>query len=162
MEGIICRLYRHGVSHTVKKYRRVMPCGERSSMEKELHEGFCRFCGQMVEYDGDVLHDAKGDFMTAAKLVCDCPQAKTYQAKRKNIQLGIKRVEAIAGGDNPVPGEVLSEMKKAVAHIVNRKMEQVTIKINNREKVEVKLTSKGIKVSREIKRKEENEAEMIV
>lgn len=53
-------------------------------------------------------------------------------------------------------------MKKAVAHIVNRKMEQVTIKINNREKVEVKLTSKGIKVSREIKKKEDSEAEMII
>lgn len=66
------------------------------------------------------------------------------------------------GGENPVPKEVLSEMKKAVAHIVNRRMEQVTIKINSREKVEVKLTSKGIKVSREIKKKEENEAEMII
>ena len=139
-----------------------MSCGERSSMEKELYEGICKFCGQMVEYDEDVLHDAKGDFMTAAKLVCDCPQAKIYQAKRKNIKLGIKRVEAVAGGENPVPKEVLSEMKKAVAHIVNRRMEQVTIKINSREKVEVKLTSKGIKVSREIKKKEENEAEMII
>lgn len=66
------------------------------------------------------------------------------------------------GGENPVPKEVLSEMKKAVAHIVNRRMEQVTIKINSREKVEVKLTSKGIKVSREIKKKEENETEMII
>lgn len=75
-----------------------MPCGERGNMEKELYEGICRFCGQMVEYDEDVLHDAKGDSMTAAKLVCDCPQAKIYQAKRKNIQLGIKRVEAVAGG----------------------------------------------------------------
>jgi len=139
-----------------------MPCGERSNMEKELHEGFCGFCGQMVEYEEDILHEAKGDSVTAAKLACDCPQAKIYQAKRKNIQLGIKRVEDVAGGKNPVSKEVLSEMKKAVTHIVNRKMEQVTIKINNREKVEVKLTSKGIKVSREIKKKEDSEAEMII
>lgn len=66
------------------------------------------------------------------------------------------------GGENPVSKEVLSEMKKAVANIVNRKMEQMTIKINNREKVEVKLTKKGIRASREIKRKEESEEEMII
>lgn len=51
---------------------------------------------------------------------------------------------------------------KESAGFADRWLEQVTIKINSREKVEVKLTSKGIKVSREIKKKEENEAEMII
>lgn len=128
----------------------------------ELYNGCCEFCGQVVEYEGKILKEAKWNRRAAAKIACDCPQAKHYRHKRDNIQRGIRRVEAVAGGESPVSKEVLSEMKRAVVNITERKMEQMTIKINNREKVEVKLTSKGIKVSREIKKKEDSEVEMII
>ena len=131
---------------------------------ENLYDGFCEFCGQVVQYDEETLHEAKGDRKVAAKLICDCIEAKVFQRKRKNITKGIQQVNAIVGRDsgNPVSKEMISYLHRSVANIVNRKMIKATVQISSREKVEVKMTNKGIKVSREIKKKVDSETEMII
>lgn len=140
--------------------------GERSSMDKEkrLYDGYCEFCGQVVQYDEETLHEAKGDPKIAAKLICECAEAELYKTRRKNIIKGVERVDKIIGrkSENPASDETIAYLHRAVTNIVDREMRKVTIQISNIEKVTVAATKKGIKVSREIKQTNDSEIELLI
>ncbi len=132
--------------------------------DRELYDGSCGFCGQVVQYGMETLSEANMDQGLAAKLVCDCTEAGIFQMRHKNIQRGIQKVEGIAGKDSgkPMKEEVVSYLRHAVKDIVNNNMQKITVQASGIEKVTVAATKKGIKVSREVKQTKDSEVEMIL
>lgn len=130
--------------------------------EKVLYDGYCEFCGQIVQYDDEILSEAKQDKEVAAKLVCDCGSAKSFQWRHRAIDKGIKKIESVVGTGESciVSKEILSYLKKAIVLIVNRKMRKVTVQISDQEKITISLVKKGIKVSRELKKKDDAEVNL--
>ena len=134
-------------------------------MEDEpIYDGCCKFCGQVVQYDESVLRKAEGDPDIAAKLICDCTQAKSFQRRRENIKLGVSRVDEIVGkgSERPLPDETIHFPHRAVTHMVYGRMTKVAVQVSGAEKVTLAVTNKGIKVSREVKSTRNSEVEMLI
>ena len=131
---------------------------------ENIHDGCCRFCGQVVQYDDDILKLADGNPDIAAKLVCDCKEAQIFAVKHQNIINGVGKVDEIAGkaSANPLPDETVHFLHRAVTHLVYRRMTKITVQVSGTEKVTLALTAKGIKVTREEKSTQNLEVEMLV
>ena len=133
-------------------------------MEEPFYDGCCKFCGQVVQYDGSILREAEGDPDIASKLVCNCVQAESFRRKREGIKKGVDKVDEIAGkqSGNPLPDEMVHFLHRAVTHLVYRRMTKITVQVSGTEKVTLALTAKGIKVTREEKSTQNIEVEMLV
>ena len=132
--------------------------------DRPVYDGCCKFCGQVVQYDENVLRKAEGDPDIAAKLICDCTQARIFARRRQNIKNGVKKVDEIAGksSEKPLPDETIHLLHSAVTHIVHGRMTKVTVQVSGAEKVILAVTGKGIKVSREVKSTKNSEVEMLI
>ena len=118
-----------------------------------LRDGACRFCGQIMQFGEEIFVRGGGNLETAATLVCDCPEAESFQWKMEATKKGIVKVREIAGKDsgNPVDREITDQLNQAVRLIVERKIKKLSITINAKETVCAEMNKKGIKVSRTFK-----------
>ncbi len=93
----------------------------------------CPYCGQTkVMMDSDTT--GNDDLILAAKLNCDCDQAKQFKRKWEKKQKLVESVTALFGDGcenrnpawKPVPEETLSEIKRMAEAIAFEKIESVS------------------------------------
>lgn len=130
------------------------------SEENNLTECMCEYCGQVVQADEEIMYLAKQEPRVAAKLVCDCKEAQSFQWRFDVLNRGIEMVDAVCGKDSkePLDMEIVKMLHRAVNQIVKRNIISITIGVSSREKVTLKLGRKGIKCNRE--QKESNAEEI--
>lgn len=126
-----------------------------------LHECMCRFCGQVLQASDKAWEEAHGDQELAAKLTCDCHEAKIFRRRRNKIKRAADVVENVAGkaSGNPVSEEIIRMLHKSVTYIVDYKIKGITIAISEREKIQLKATKKGIDCTREKKKTDTDSVE---
>ena len=126
-----------------------------------LHECMCRFCGQVLQASDKAWEEAHGDQELAAKLTCDCHEAKIFRRRRNKIKRAADVVENVAGKEsgNPVSEEIIRMLHKSVTYIVDYKIKGITIAISEREKIQLKATKKGIDCTREKKKTDTDSVE---
>lgn len=126
-----------------------------------LHECMCRFCGQVLQASDKAWKEAHGDQELAAKLTCDCKEAKIFRRRREKLLRAADVVDRVAGkaSGNPVAAEVIGMLHKSVAYIVDYKIKGITIAVSEREKIQLKATKKGIDCTREKKKTDTDSVE---
>lgn len=126
-----------------------------------LHECVCNYCGQVLQASGPTWKESNGNQELAAKLTCDCHEAKIFRRRRDKIKGAADVVENVAGkaSGNPVSDEIIRMLHKSVTYIVDHKIKGITIAVSEREKIQLKATKKGIDCTREKKKTDTDSVE---
>lgn len=67
-------------------------------MKKIMQTAPCRFCGQMVQFEGDSdLTDPQKQ--ETATMTCTCPEAVEYQKEKQRKEKALKNVSVLFGED---------------------------------------------------------------
>ena len=129
------------------------------SEENNLTECMCDFCGQVLQADEETMRRAGQDPRLAAKLICDCKEAKEFEYHHTIIERGSAMVDNICGkgSGKPLEADLVHILHSAVSRITKRQMVGVTLNVSAKEKVELKMGSKGIKCNRTVKETEVDE-----
>lgn len=128
----------------------------------DVREGVCEFCGQAIMIPNEAYIEAKGDKRYAAKLACDCPEAKIFKNRHEKKAKAVEMVDAVAGKDSgePLNDETVGMLHRAVQYMVDRKIGGITIQADGATKVVLSAGSKGIKCERTTKVKNGREMEI--
>lgn len=128
----------------------------------KLYEGVCEFCGQVLQYDEKILSEAKQSDTMAAKLACNCPQAKVFQQRHENLKKGNSKIDELFGekSKRPVSASMLSYMHQTLKQVVDCNLEKAVIQLDGNVKAQIKRTSRAVTISKETKKKTETEIGM--
>ena len=130
--------------------------------ENNLTECMCDFCGQVHQADENIMRKAKQDARVAAKLICDCREAVIFERRYTITEKGVAMVDNICGSksEKPLEADLVHILHNGVSQIVKNQLVGITLNVSPKEKVELKLGSKGIKCNRTIKETEVDECRL--
>lgn len=124
-----------------------------------LTQCICGFCGQVLEVDEKVMANAGQDIEVAASLICDCEVAKRFRGQYILLKKGTDMVDNVCGrkSERPLEADLIHLLHNSVGLIIKNQMIGITLNVSPKEKVELKLGSKGIKCCRTVKETRVNE-----
>lgn len=115
-------------------------------MKKVMQAAPCRFCGQMVQFNGadDMTEPQKQE---TATMTCSCDRAVEYQKEKLRKEKALKNVSLLFGEDATLEkriGEsIVSILKEAVEEIYSGELAKVTLNLRGGVKASVSQNSKG-------------------
>lgn len=125
---------------------------------KVIPTAACRFCGQMIQLDGDCeLTQPQAE--EKATMTCRCAEAVEYQKKKNRKENALKNVSTLFG-ENAVPERRISEgitniLRASVEEIYSGELAKVTLNLRGGVKASILQNSKGeINVERTETRKQ--------
>ena len=115
-------------------------------MKKIIPTAACRFCGQMIQLDGDCeLTQPQAE--EKATMTCQCPEAVEYQKEKQRKEKALKNVSVLFGED-AAPEKRISEgivniLRAAVEEIYSGGLAKVTLNLRGGVKASISQNSKG-------------------
>lgn len=106
----------------------------------------CRFCGQLIQIEGDDGLTARQAEEEAA-MICQCQQAAEYQKKRSRREKALKNVSILFGKDAPNEKRASEGaaviLLEAVDEIYNGEIAKITLHLRGGVKASISQNSKG-------------------
>lgn len=131
-------------------------------MKKIIPTAECRFCGQLVQLDGDCeLTEKQAE--EEATMRCKCAEAAEYQKMRKRKEKALKNISLLfgedAGSEKQIDKNIVDILKTAAEEICNENIEKISLNMWGGVKASVSRNAKGeINVERtEIRKKKMTE-----
>lgn len=115
-------------------------------MRKIMHTAPCRFCGQMVQFEGgyDLTDPQKQE---TATMTCTCAEAAEYQKKKLRKEKAIKNVQALFGEDaspdKRASEKIVDILRAAVEEIYTGELARVALNLRGGVKGIVSQNGKG-------------------
>lgn len=115
-------------------------------VKKILHTAPCRFCGQLVQIEGDsdLTEPQKQEIATSN---CSCDEAVEYRKEKCRKENALKNVSKLFGEDAPQDKRVREDIVKilmaAVEEIYTGGLAKVTLNLRGGVKASVSQNSKG-------------------
>lgn len=115
-------------------------------MEKMIQTASCRFCGQMVQFEGD--HDLTvPQKEEMAVMNCACPDAVEYQKEKQRKEKAMKNVSVLFGEDaspeKRIGEGIVDVLRAAVEEIYSGELAKVTLNLRGGVKASISQNSKG-------------------
>lgn len=106
----------------------------------------CRFCGQMIQLEGDCeLTQQQAE--ERATMMCQCSEADEYQKEKQRKEKALKNVSLLFGEDAPQEkrnGEgIVDILRAAVEEIYSGGLAKVTLNMRGGVKASISQNSKG-------------------
>lgn len=115
-------------------------------MKKIMQTAPCRFCGQMVQFegDGDLTDPQKQE---TATMTCTCPEAVEYQKEKQRKEKALKNVSVLFGEDaapeKRIGEGIVNILRAAVEEIYSGGLAKVTLNLRGGVKASISQNSKG-------------------
>lgn len=115
-------------------------------MKKMIPTAECRFCGQLVQLDGDCeLTPEQAE--EKAVMNCKCAEAVEYQKKKLRKEKALKNISTLFG-ENAEPEKRIREnlidiLRVAVERIHDGEMEKISLNLRGGIKASVSQNAKG-------------------
>ena len=115
-------------------------------MKKIMQTAPCRFCGQMVQFEGEVdLTDPQKEEL--ATMTCTCDRAVEYQKEKQRKEKALKNVSVLFGEDaapeKRIGEGIVSILRAAVEEIYSGGLAKVTLNLRGGVKASISQNSKG-------------------
>lgn len=116
-------------------------------MKKIIPTAACRFCGQMIQLDGDCeLTQPQAE--EKATMTCQCPEAVEYQKEKQRKEKALKNVSVLFGEDaapeKRIGEGIVSILQAAVEEIYSGGLAKVTLNLRGGGvKASISQNSKG-------------------
>lgn len=115
-------------------------------VEKIMYTAPCRFCGQIVQFEGD--HGlTETQRQEEATMTCTCEEAREYQKKKLRKERAIKNVQTLFGEEaeetKQVSGKIVDILRAAVEEIYTGELARVTVNLRGGVKGTVSQNGKG-------------------
>lgn len=115
-------------------------------MKKIMQTAPCRFCGQMVQFEGDKdLTDPQKEEL--ATMTCACSDAVEYQKEKQRKEKALKNVSVLFGEDampeKRVGEGIVNILRSAVEEIYTGGLAKVTLNLRGGVKASISQNSKG-------------------
>lgn len=115
-------------------------------MKKIIPTAECRFCGQMIQLNGDCeLTQEQAE--EKAVMACKCTEAAEYQKKKLRKEKALKNISMLFGEDaepeKRIGENFINILRKAVEEINNGGMEKITLNLWGGIKAYLSRNSKG-------------------
>lgn len=115
-------------------------------MKKIIPTASCRFCGQMIQLDGDCeLTQPQAE--EKATMTCQCPEAVEYQKEKQRKEKALKNVSVLFGEDaapeKRIGEGIVSILQAAVEEIYSGGLAKVTLNLRGGVKASISQNSKG-------------------
>ena len=115
-------------------------------MKKIIPTAACRFCGQMIQLDGDCeLTQPQAE--EKATMTCQCPEAVEYQKEKQRKEKALKNVSVLFGEDaapeKRIGEGIVSILQAAVEEIYSGGLAKVTLNLRGGVKASISQNSKG-------------------
>lgn len=99
-------------------------------MKKIIPTAECRFCGQLVQLDGDCeLTEKQAE--EEATMRCKCAEAAEYQKMRKRKEKALKNISLLfgedAGSEKQIDKNIVDILKTAAEEICNENIEKISL-----------------------------------
>ena len=126
-------------------------------MKKIMQTAPCRFCGQMVQFEGEAdLTDPQKEEL--ATMTCTCDRAVEYQKEKQRKEKALKNVSVLFGEDaapeKRIGEGIVNILRAAVEEIYSGGLAKVTLNLRGGVKASISQNSKGeINVERTEKKK---------
>ncbi len=107
--------------------------------KKMIPTAECRFCGQLVQLDGDCeLTPEQAE--EKAVMNCKCAEAVEYQKKKLRKEKALKNISMLFGED---AGKSIDILRAAVEQIHDGAMEKISLNLRGGVKASVSQNAKG-------------------
>ena len=115
-------------------------------MKKIMLTAPCRFCGQMVQFEGDSdLTDPQKQEL--ATMTCTCSEAVEYQKEKLRKEKALKNVSVLFGEDatpeKRIGEGIVNILRAAVEEIYTGGLAKVTLNLRGGVKASISQNSKG-------------------
>lgn len=115
-------------------------------MKKIIPTAACRFCGQMIQLDGDCeLTQPQAE--EKATMTCRCPEAVEYQKEKQRKEKALKNVSVLFGEDaapeKRIGDGIVSILQAAVEEIYSGGLAKVTLNLRGALKPQFHRTAKA-------------------
>ena len=115
-------------------------------MKKIIPTAACRFCGQMIQLDGDCeLTQPQAE--EKATMTCQCPEAVEYQKEKQRKEKALKNVSVLFGEDaapeKRIGDGIVSILQAAVEEIYSGGLAKVTLNLRGALKPQFRRTAKA-------------------
>lgn len=115
-------------------------------MKKIMQTAPCRFCGQMVQFEGDSdLTDPQKQ--ETATMTCTCPEAVEYQKEKQRKEKALKNVSVLFGEDaapeKRIGEGIVNILRAVVEEIYSGGLAKVTLNLRGGVKASISQNSKG-------------------
>lgn len=115
-------------------------------MKKIIPTAECRFCGQLVQLDGDCELTEKQAEEEAA-MRCKCAEAAEYQKMRKRKEKALKNISLLfgedAGPEKRIDENIVDILKTAAEEICSENIEKISLNMWGGVKASVSRNAKG-------------------
>ena len=109
-----------------------------SNNKKNYDTAPCRYCGQVIQIDGENLTEAQA--IEAASMRCSCAGASRHQRIMRRRERALNNIATLFAREGD---EIQSILKQAVDNILDESMEKVTLNLKGGIKAVVSQNSKG-------------------
>lgn len=115
-------------------------------MKKIMQTAPCRFCGQMVQFEGEAdLTDPQKE--ETATMTCTCDRAVEYQKEKQRKEKALKNVSVLFGEDaapeKRIGEGIVNILRAAVEEIYSGGLAKVTLNLRGGVKASISQNSKG-------------------
>lgn len=115
-------------------------------MKKMIPTAECRFCGQLVQLDGDCeLTPEQAE--EKAVMNCKCAEAVEYQKKKLRKEKALKNISTLFGEDaepeKRIREDLIDILQAAVEQIYDGTMEKISLNLRGGVKASVSQNAKG-------------------
>lgn len=115
-------------------------------MKKIMQTAPCRFCGQMVRFEGEAdLTDPQKEEL--ATMTCTCDRAVEYQKEKQRKEKALKNVSVLFGEDaapeKRIGEGIVNILRAAVEEIYSGGLAKVTLNLRGGVKASISQNSKG-------------------
>ena len=115
-------------------------------MKKIMQTAPCRFCGQMVQFEGEVdLTDPQKEEL--ATMTCTCDRAVEYQKEKQRKEKALKNVSVLFGEDaapeKRIGEGIVNILRAAVEEIYSGGLAKITLNLRGAVKASISQNSKG-------------------
>lgn len=114
-------------------------------MSKGITTAACRFCGQMMQVEGEDLTKPQAE--EQATMTCNCSEAAEYQKEKQRKEKAMKNVSVLFGEDatpdKRVGEGIVNILKAAVEEIYTGGLAKVTLNMRGGVKASISQNSKG-------------------
>lgn len=115
-------------------------------MKKIMQTAPCRFCSQMVQFEGEAdLTDPQKEEL--ATMTCTCDRAVEYQKEKQRKEKALKNVSVLFGEDaapeKRIGEGIVNILRAAVEEIYSGGLAKVTLNLRGGVKASISQNSKG-------------------
>lgn len=115
-------------------------------MKRKMQTAPCRFCGQMIQFEGDSdLTDPQAQEI--ATMNCECEEAVRYQREKNRKENALKNVSTLFGEgavkEKRVGDGILNILRAAVEEVYTGEIARVTLNLRGGVKASISQNAKG-------------------